>query len=335
MEDGKHISPTISPLASDANAERETPNSDALPSPILHPPSSSPLSPPMLRAAAAAIAAPPFRGGAVENLGGAPMLKGHGNAGQPFDLETACYLKPIFAEYDRAIANGQRLLLVIFAAVKTLKSYLGEACAADHICNRSGDAAIFFASTEAANTTSTTRILDHFKGNEQGGGIPRFQEKMKTVTSRFDDAMGAVKFPDKTFFILSANLGNCAQKNLAFVMVQDCYVLGRNGMIDEAEARTTQYKHESVIILESQGGDKGDDFDRYWQLTDQRELHVVCPGCGRPHIFNWKVYDEQAMTRGDDFEAVLPREQVREILARHGCADKIEEVMEQMLKAKG
>ena len=49
-----------------------------------------------------------FRGGCLENLGGAPMGKGHNNDGKPFDVETACYLKPIFSAYDKAVRRGQR-----------------------------------------------------------------------------------------------------------------------------------------------------------------------------------------------------------------------------------
>lgn len=242
-----------------------------------------------------------FRGGAVENLQRTPMGKGHGNHGKPFDLETACYMKPKFAEYDAAVANGTRLKIVDKSGVKTIKSFAMEICAADHICNRMGDAAIFFGSETAAGSTATTRILSFWKS------IPRFADKMASIRSRFDDTNGALKFPDKTAFILSANLGNTAQKNLAFVGIQDCYVVGKSGMIKEAIARTTQYQDECIIWLESQGCEVGDDFEREYDDTDQRELHVVCPLCQSPHIFTWKVWDDGYMTRPDDFVPTPPR----------------------------
>ena len=248
---------------------------------------------PMLRSAHSAIGVPPFRGGAVDNLERAPMGKGHGNAGQPFDIETACYLKPIFAAYDEARRNGTRLFLVLKAGVKTVKSFTGEVCAAEHVCNGSGDAAIFFGSESAAESTSSTRILDFYRT------IPRFAAKLLTVRSRFDETMGAVKFPDKTLFILSANLGNTQQKNLEFVLLQDAFVTGASGMIEEMIARTTQYEKTCAIILESQGGERGFDFDRKYDETNQKELHVNCPLCQASHLFNWKAFDELAMTRPD------------------------------------
>jgi hypothetical protein len=269
-----------------------------------------------------------FRGGAVANLESAPMGKGHGNANLPFDIETACYLKPIFAEYDRAIANGTRLFLVLKAGVKTMKSFTGEVCCADHVCNRTGDAAIFFGSENAAETTGTTRILDYYRG------IPRFKRKLETMRSRFDETMGALKFPDKTLFILSANLGNTQQKNLGGLFVQDAFVTEATGMIDEALARTTQYEKECIIFLESQGGEKGFDFDRKYDETDQRELHVNCPCCGSQHIFNWKVYDPAHMTRADDFVARLPKSKVQSLKSAVEVAEAVAELTVQ-LRGKG
>jgi hypothetical protein len=213
-----------------------------------------------------------FRGGAVDNLERAAMGKGHGNNNEPFDLESACYLKPIFKAYDEARRDRKRLFLVVFAGVKTMKSFVQEVCACDHVCNARGDVALFFFSGETAGTGSTTRIMDYFNG------VPRFAAKIETLRSRFDDTMGAVKFPDKTLFILAANMGNTQQKNLAFVGLQDAFLTGTTGMIKEMQARTTQYAKECVIFLESQGGEKGDDFDRAYEDTNQQELHVTLPG---------------------------------------------------------
>jgi hypothetical protein len=255
---------------------------------------------PMLHAARAAVGEAPFRGGAVENLGDAPMGKGHGNAGLPFDLDTACYLKPIFAEYDAARKNGRRLFLVLKAGVKTVKSFTGEVCAADHVCHANGDFAIFFATGDTADVGATTRILDFYRG------IPSFARKLTSIQSRFDETKGALKFPDKTLFLLAANMSNTQQKNLGGLLFQDALLAEATGMIAEMVARTTQYQKEAVIFLESQGGEKGYDFDESYEKTDQRELHVSCPCCGMSHVWNWKAFDEQSMTRSDTFIATLP-----------------------------
>lgn len=272
-----------------------------------------PLSSILAEAALAGYGQARWRGGVLGTIKMAPMGKGHGNRGQPFDINTACYLKPIFAEYDAARRNGSRLKLVLMAGVKTIKSFFGESCAADHVCHASGDAAIFFATGETADVGATTRILDFFKG------IKHFIELLLTMKSRFDDTKGALKFPGKTLFILSANMSNTQQKNLAFVLLQDAFLTEATGIITEIMARTTQYENEAIVILESQGGETGFDFDRHYsgdehfKGTDQRELHVRCPRCGAAHIFNWKAWD---MTRPDEFEAVLPIARKKEIEQR-------------------
>ena len=237
-----------------------------------------------------------FRGDMVANRERAPMGKGHGNNGQPFDIETACYLKPVVAAYHRPTTRK----LVIKAGVKTMKSFLLEMAALHHVCNSVGDATIYFGSGEVADDVSTTRILADFEG------VPRYRELLRLVTSRFDTTMSAVKFPHKTFRLKPANLLNTQQVNLCFVGVQDAFVTGQTGMIDQAIERTTQYPDDKKIVLESQGGEVGFDFDRHYEDTDQGELYVTCPVCGSAHIFNWKVFDVREMTRGTGFVARPP-----------------------------
>ena len=106
-----------------------------------------------------------------------------------------------------------------------MKSFALEICAADHVVNRSGDTAIFFGSEDVAGTVSTTRNMDDFKG------IRRFKAKLKSIpdsggTTRFQVTNGAIKFPDKTFFLLPANLNTLQQKNLGFAGMQDALCQG-------------------------------------------------------------------------------------------------------------
>ena len=241
-----------------------------------------------------------FRGSVLDFIKDAPMGKGHQNEDKPFDITTACYLKPLFDEYDKAKANQTRLMMMALAGVKTMKSFTGEVMAADHICNCSGDFAIIFATEKVSDVGSTTRIADYLRG------VPGFAQKLKTLVRRFDDAKGAFKFPDKTLFIIAANLSNLQQKNLGGLILQDGFLLEASGMITEMVARTTAYRKEAIIYLESQGGETAYDFDSKYLETDQRELYVNCPHCGREHIFNWKSFDEELMTRPDDFTPTPP-----------------------------
>lgn len=232
----------------------------------------------------------------LDNCKGAPMGKGHGNKCAEFDIETACYLIPQVAAYHLPTTRK----LVIMAGVKTLKSFFVELAAAYHICHSIGDVIIYFGTGEVADDVSTTRILSYYDG------IASYRDKLSTLAKRFDETNSAVKFPDKTFFLKPANLGNLQQKNLGFMGFQDAFVTGATGMIDQGIERTTQYASDKKIVIESQGGEAGFDFDRHYLDTDQRELHVACPDCGKSHLFNWKVFDDSFIRRGDDFVPTPP-----------------------------
>ena len=249
-----------------------------------------------------------FYGGCVENLGGAKMGKGHNNQGRPFDLETACYLKPVFEAYD----NPHKRKIVIKAGVKTVKSFSAEVMAAHFICHGNGDVAIYFGSGDVADDQSTTRIMDFYEG------IPAFKTKLKTIADRFDKTNGSIKFPDKTLRILPANLANTQGLNLGCLVVCDAFVTERNGMINQAIARTTQYPDNKKIILESQGGESGFDFDTHYDDTNQQELHVICPCCHTSQIWNWKAWSRK---REDEFKAALP----------DGCAKTVDELTAELL----
>ncbi len=224
-----------------------------------------------------------FYGGCIANLGGATMGKGHNNDGLAFDIDTANYLKPVFAAFD----NPKIRKIVIKAGVKTVKSFAAEIMAAHHTCHGNGDVAIYFGSGDVADDQSTTRIIDYYRG------IPSFKKKLATIFNRFDITNGAIKFPDKTLRILPANLANTQGLNLGCFVVCDAFITGTTGMIDQAIARTTQYAEDKKIILESQGGEEGFDFDRHYEDTNQGELHVACPCCQKPQLWNWKAWHRQ------------------------------------------
>lgn len=245
----------------------------------------------------------PFRGTITDNCITAPMGKGHGNDCRPFNLETACYLKPLV----EAFHNPSTTKVVLMAGVKTLKTFFVEMCCGFHVCHRPGDVTMYFGTGEAAEDHATTRLLTWLKG------IPAYKAKLETITGQWDETMKAIKFPDKTMRICPANLTWTQNVNLCFVGVCDAFLTESSGMIDQAIERTTQYPHDKKIVLESQGGETGFDFDRHYRDTDQGELHVNCPCCGMSHVFNWKAFDLEWMTRPNDFKAVVPKDSQKSV----------------------
>src|ERR1017187_757262 len=196
-----------------------------------------------------AIAEPAFRGGIAENCRLAPMGKGFANDGKPFDIETACYLKPVLAAME---LDGTRKV-VVKAGVKTMKSFIGEMMLGFYCSYGHGDCSIYFGTEEMGEDQATARILSYL------WGIPSMAKKRETITGQWDETMKAIKFPDKTLRISPANLMWVQELNLEFVAVRDAHVTKNSGMIDQIIARTTQYPNTKKIYIESQGGEIGFD----------------------------------------------------------------------------
>ena len=67
------------------------------------PPTIPPLSARGLKKFSESVKQPPFRGTMVENRAGAPMGKGHGNNGQPFDIAVPAF--SLDSPHDRPRLN--------------------------------------------------------------------------------------------------------------------------------------------------------------------------------------------------------------------------------------
>lgn len=234
---------------------------------------------------------PPFRGQIWEMCADAPMGKGHNNQGLPFDIETACYLRePLMAMRDPSVRKW-----VGKAGVKTLKTFIAEMGGAERIVNGQGDVTLYMADEEMAK--------DHAKGRLAGYwyGIPAIKKMLGTITNRHDETTTELYFPGKTVRIWPANYTSTQNINLETAIICDAHCIGDTGLIEQIIQRTSQYPHTKKIIIESQGSNHRDDFDRQYEDTDKRQLHVRCHHCGSSQPFLWR------QERQRDFIAVPPR----------------------------
>jgi phage terminase large subunit GpA-like protein len=233
---------------------------------------------------------PPFRGEIWELCASAPMGKGHNNSGQPFDIRTAHYLRePLMAMRDVSVRK-----VVCKAGVKTLKTFAAEMAGAYQIVNGHGDVALYMADEEMAK--------DHAKGrlNDYWAAIPAIAKMTAGISSRHDDTTTELYFPGKTVRIWPANYSATQNINLETAIICDGHCIGNTGLIEQIIQRTSQYPHTCKVIIESQGSAHRDDFDRQYEDTDKRMLHIRCPFCGSSQPFLWRH------ERAPDFEPVVP-----------------------------
>ena len=221
---------------------------------------------------------PSFRGEIWENAAGVPMGAGYANNEKPFDIESACYLKPVF----RAIRNPAVRKVVIRACVQGLKTFTVEESMAFFAQHFPGEMALYDCDIEAAADHAKSRTMRRFKS------IPGFAEIIATILNRFDLTTTEIYLPGMTLRLWPLNESAVQRITLQYVFICDGFLSKKTGLIKQAIARTTQHPADKKIIIESQGAEMGDDFTAEWEDTNQQVLHVICPLCGKGQPFDWE-----------------------------------------------
>ena len=251
-----------------------------------------------------------FRGEIWEDDMDVPMAKGYANDGKPFDIESACYLKPVF----RAIKNPNIRKVVCKSAVQTLKTFLLEKTTSYLIKHDPGDMAFYDADIDASNDHAKSRIGPML--HSVPGIALQLDDAIKN--NRFDITTTEFYLPGMSFRLWPLNEGATQRITLRYVFISDAFMSKRTGMIGQAIARTTQHPHDRKILIESQGGEEGDDFDLQFLSTDQGMLHVNCPECQQSQPFVWERLRPAdhpveslrgkyaGMQRGADDDVLLP-----------------------------
>ena len=234
-----------------------------------------------------------FRGEIWDNSRGVPMGRGYANDGRPFEIAQAQYLKPVF----RAIADPNIRKVVLMKGVQCLGTFVAEESAAYFIQHHPGDLVFYDCDHDAAVDHAKSRMMPRLRS------IPGLAQMIDAAqaNSRFDVTTTEIYLPGCTLRLWPLNESSVQRFTARYVIVSDAFLSKRTGLISQALARTTQHQHDKKILIESQGGEVGDDFDAQWRDTNQCRLHVNCPICGESQPFVWERY------RPDDFRAVPPR----------------------------
>lgn len=100
-----------------------------------------------------------------------------------------------------------------------------------------------------------------------------------------------ILFPHMALFMTGANLSGLQSKSMRRVFCDEawCY---KPSLCNEARGRLHDRWNRQIFFL-SQAGTKGDDLDKAWSQTDQREFMFACPNCGNVQPWQWcnVVYD--------------------------------------------
>lgn len=108
----------------------------------------------------------------------------------------------------------------------------------------------------------------------------------KLPADRSKKSQCTISMTDMFVMIQGANLTNLQSKSIRWLFNDEVF-LWKNGLLDHARKRTTQYWNRKRINC-STAGDKGGDLDLAFEAGDKREWHLQCPECGRLNLPKWE-----------------------------------------------
>lgn len=106
----------------------------------------------------------------------------------------------------------------------------------------------------------------------------------------------------------ASNLKNLQRRSVKLLLADECWLYPQ-GHIEEAVKRITRFQGEGGrAVLVSQSGEVGEEFNNYFEQTNQQEYKWKCPQCSNYNAYNLDMvkWDKEAVTEsGDiDFDAV-------------------------------
>jgi hypothetical protein len=227
----------------------------------------------------------PYRGEIYEFANTVNLQAGYAVKGR-FDINTARHI----IEPLRALRDPKIRTVVIQGAVQTVKSLIADFLVPYLILHDPGDILWLFEDNDKAKYYAETRAMKLIQS------IPEIAKLLEGV-DRNDKTKTKIKFSHMNLVMCGLNLGNVQSISWRYVIIDEAWMAGANGLIRHAKDRTKQYPDTCKILIIGQGGTEGEDFDREFKDTDQRILHYNCPSCGGSQPF------ELSVQRPDDFPA--------------------------------
>lgn len=115
--------------------------------------------------------------------------------------------------------------------------------------------------------------------------IPEMKDRLPRDASK--RSICSISLPDMFCLIQGANLNNLQSKSIRWELNDEIF-LWKNGLLDHARKRTTQYWNRKILNA-STAGETGSDLDRAFNAGDKREYHIYCFRCSRIFHPAWAV----------------------------------------------
>jgi hypothetical protein len=118
------------------------------------------------------------------------------------------------------------------------------------------------------------------------------------AAGRFGIKKDHLVFPHMSVVMGGMNVGNVQSSSRRYVIGDEVWMAGNNGLIRQAKARTTAFAYNKKILIISQAGIEGDDLDLEWKQSDMREWNWQCHSCEKYQVFEMSSKREDGTYAG-------------------------------------
>jgi hypothetical protein len=224
----------------------------------------------------------PFRGAIYEYAKQLDLQSGYAVQGH-FDINSVRHLIGPF----EAIRSPSVRLVSIQGGVQTTKSLVADLVVPYWIEHDPGDTLWLFEDDAKAKQYADTRAMQLIKSK------PEIAAMLQDI-DRHDKAKTWFKLKHMNLLFAGLNEGNVQSLSWRYVIIDEPWMHGTDGLLRQAIYRTTQYPDTCKVLVISQGGLEGCDQDVLHKETNRQVLEFTCPECGHRQPF------ELSRFRGED-----------------------------------
>jgi hypothetical protein len=238
-----------------------------------------------------------FRGEIWEDDTEVPLVQDAASGGRPFDINTCQYWKPVLRVANMPTTRR----IYITAANQIMKTLTCELIARHKIKHDPGHMVLYDMTIEASEDHGKTRFMPFIKSIP---GIARVIDQVE-AENRFNVTTTDIQLPGMILRLRPLNEASTQRISCRYIFIHDAFFHEKNGQIRRAFIRARAFEGQELIVVESQGGEEGDDFSELAnKQSTNADLHVTCPLCGGKQKF--ALHAERA----DDFVGRPPKTEV-------------------------
>lgn len=128
----------------------------------------------------------------------------------------------------------------------------------------------------------------------------------------------------------ASNLKNLQRRSVKLLLADECWLYPQ-GHIEEALKRITRFEGDGGrAVLVSQSGEIGEEFDNYFQQTNQQEYMWLCPHCSNHNAYNLEMvkWDTEAVDENGNIDFHTVKDSLRYVCPH--CSAEWEATKEQL-----